>query len=160
MSYPIYFPLCNLHQRNHIKTKFTQVRIYFNVSGQVHIVEKKASTKRGNLIDQVHNTEVKWSIKPCIVWTKKVSKALRQKLVEWTMKNSNVRESPIACDILLITDAESEVKRRVPKLLPLCSMQQFTMRSSLHQMMEVYLDPDTPIKMMCGCAICNTSKYF
>ena len=28
---------------------------------------KKASTKRGHFIAQVHNTEVKWSIKPCIV---------------------------------------------------------------------------------------------
>ena len=40
------------------------------------------------------------------------------------MKNSNVRESPIARDNLLITDAESEVKRIVPKLLLKCSMQQ------------------------------------
>ena len=40
------------------------------------------------------------------------------------MKNSNVRESPIARDTLLITDAESRVKQRVPKLLLKCSMQQ------------------------------------
>ena len=40
------------------------------------------------------------------------------------MKNSNVRESPIARDILLITDAESVVKQRVPKLLLECSRQQ------------------------------------
>ena len=52
------------------------------------------------------------------------SKALRQKLVEWIMKNSNVRESPIACDTLLITEAESGVKRRVPKLLIEGSMRQ------------------------------------
>ena len=31
---------------------------------------KKASTKRGHLIAQVHNTAVTWSIKPCIVLTK------------------------------------------------------------------------------------------
>ena len=55
---------------------------------------------------------------------KKVSKALRKKLVEWIMKNSNVRDSPIARDTLLITDAESGLKRRVPKLLLKCSMQQ------------------------------------
>ena len=48
--------------------------------------QKKASTKCGHLIAQVHNTEVKWSIKPCIVLTKKVSKALRQTLVEWIIK--------------------------------------------------------------------------
>ena len=40
------------------------------------------------------------------------------------MKNSNVRESPIARDTLLITDAESGVKRRFSKLLLECSMQQ------------------------------------
>ena len=37
-----------------------------------------ASTKRGHLIAQVKNTAVKWSIKPCIVRTKKISKELRQ----------------------------------------------------------------------------------
>ena len=40
------------------------------------------------------------------------------------MKNSNLRESTIACDTLLITDAESGVQRRVPKILTGCSMQQ------------------------------------
>ena len=40
------------------------------------------------------------------------------------MKNSNVSESPIGRDTLLITDAESGVKRRVPKLLLECSMLQ------------------------------------
>ena len=83
----------------------------------MHIFEKKASTKRGHLIAQVHNTEVKWSIKPLIVRTKKVSKALRNKLVERIIKKSNLRESPIARDTLLIADADSEVKGRVPKLL-------------------------------------------
>ena len=69
-------------------------------------IVKKASTKRGNLIAQVHNTAVKCSIKPCIVRTKKVSKVLIQKLVEWIMKISHVCEYPIACDTLLITNAE------------------------------------------------------
>ena len=55
---------------------------------------------------------------------KKVSKALRHKLVEWIMKNPDVRESPIARDTLIITDAESGVKRIVLKLLPECSMRQ------------------------------------
>ena len=66
----------------------------------------KSSTKGRHFIAQVHNTEVKWSIKPCIVRKKTFSKALRQKLLEWMVKISNVRESPIACDTLLITDAE------------------------------------------------------
>ena len=69
------------------------------------------------MIAQVHNTETKLSIKSCIVRTKKVRKALRQKLVKWIRKNSNVRESPIERDTLSITDAESGVKRSVPKLL-------------------------------------------
>ena len=88
----------------------------------MYIVKKRAYTKGGHLISQVHNTEVKWSIKPCSVRTKKNNKASGKKLVEWIMKNSNVRESPIARDTLLITDAESEVKRRVPKLILECSM--------------------------------------
>ena len=40
------------------------------------------------------------------------------------MKNSNVRQSPITRDTLLIEDADTKVKRRVPKLLLECSMQQ------------------------------------
>ena len=43
--------------------------------------------------------------------------ALKQKLLEWIMKNSNVRESPISRDTLIITDAESGVKQRVTKIL-------------------------------------------
>ena len=38
LSYPILCPLCHLHQIKQIKTKFTQLRIYFNVAGQVHTV--------------------------------------------------------------------------------------------------------------------------
>ena len=66
-----------------------------------------ASTKRGHLIAQVKNTSVKWSIKPCIVRTKKVRKALRKETVDWIMKDSNVRQSPITCDTLLIADADT-----------------------------------------------------
>ena len=35
--------------------------------------QKRASKKRGHLIAQVKNTAVKWSIKPCIVRTKKLA---------------------------------------------------------------------------------------
>ena len=102
------------------------------------------------------------------------------------MKSSNVRESPIARDNLLITDAESGVKRRSSKLLMECSMQHlhndliaspydggllgtrnantndviisYTMR---HSLAPPQLRPMTDHhKIMCGCAICNTSKYF
>ena len=40
------------------------------------------------------------------------------------MKNSNVRQSPTTRDTLLIVDAYSKVKRRVPKLLLEFSMRQ------------------------------------
>ena len=76
------------------------------------------------MIAQVKNTSVKWSIKPRIVRTKKTSKALRKETVDWTMKNSNLRQSPITCDTLLVADADTKVKRRVPKLVLECSMQQ------------------------------------
>ena len=56
--------------------------------------------------------------------TRKVSKALRQKSVDWIMKNSNVRQSLISRDALLITDAKFGVKWRVPKLLLECSIRQ------------------------------------
>ena len=56
---------------------------------------------------------------------KKISKALRQEIVEWIMKNSNVCESSIAHDTLLITYAESGVKWRVTKLSLECSMRNF-----------------------------------
>ena len=69
---------------------------------------RTASTNRGNLIAQVKNTLVKWSIKPRIVRTNKISKALRKETVDWIMKNSNVRESPITCDTLLIADADTK----------------------------------------------------
>ena len=36
-----------------------------------YLQQRKASTKCGHLIDQVKNTLVKWSIKPCTVRTKK-----------------------------------------------------------------------------------------
>ena len=86
--------------------------------------QKTASTKRGHLIAQVKNTSVKWSIKPRIVRTKKICKALKKETVDWIMKNSNARQSPRTCDTLPITDADTKVKRRVPKLLLGFSMRQ------------------------------------
>ena len=100
------------------------------------------------MIAQVKNTSVKWSIKPRIVRTKKTSKALKKETVYWIMKNSNVRQSPITRDTLLIADADSKVKRRVPKLLLECSMR------NLHNELIAspddggYLDPDLPKQMM------------
>ena len=59
-------------------------------SSSAYRQQKTASTKRGHLIAQVKNTAVKCSIKPCIVRTKKVGKALRQEIVDSIKKNSNV----------------------------------------------------------------------
>ena len=86
--------------------------------------QRKASTKLGHLIARVKNTSVKWSIKPCIVRTQKQSKALRKETVDWIMKKYNVRQYPITSDNLLLADADTKVKRRVPKLLLECSMRQ------------------------------------
>ena len=102
------------------------------------------------------------------------------------MKKSNVREYPIFHDTLLITDAESGVKRRVPKILLEYSMQPLhnelvALRDDgcligfRHANTNDLIISDTMIcslaspqlhtmiynhKMMYGCAICNTSKYF
>ena len=97
-----------------------------------------------------------------------------------------MHESPIARDNLLVTDVESILKLRVPKLLLECSMQQFHneliaspddggLLEAIHadtndviisDIMICSLSPPQPRpitdnqKMMYGCAICNTSKYF
>ena len=101
------------------------------------------------------------------------------------MKNSNVRQSPITRDTLLIADADTKVKRRVPKLLLECSMRQLHnelidslddggLVGARHVITNYVIISDTMLrylvppklrlmtdnqKMMCGCAICNTSKY-
>ena len=147
--------------------------------------QRKASTKRGHFIDQVKNTSVKWSIKPCIVRTKKISKALRKETVDGIIKNSNVRQSLITRDTLLIADADTKVKRGVPTLLLESSMQHLHnylidspddggLVGARHVITNDVIISDTMLrslappqlrpmtdnyKMMCGCAICNTSKY-
>ena len=101
------------------------------------------------------------------------------------MKHLNVRQSTITRDTLLIVDPDTKVKRRVPKLLLECSMRQFnneliaspddvgllgarhaeTNDAIISDTMLRYLVPPQlrPMtdndKMMCGCAICNNSKY-
>ena len=146
---------------------------------------KTASTKRGHLIAQVKNTSVKWSIKPCIVRTKKSSKELIKETIDWIMKNSTVRKSPLTRDNLLIADADTKVKRRVPKLLLECFMRQLHneliaspddggLVGSRHAITNDVIISDTMLrylappqlrpmidnhKMMCGCTICNNSKY-
>ena len=101
------------------------------------------------------------------------------------MKNSNVRQSPITCNTLLIADVDTKVKRSLPKLLLECSMRQLHyeliaspydggLLGARHAKTNDVIISDTmlrslappqlrPItdnhKMMCGCASCNTSKY-
>ena len=108
------------------------------------------------------------------------------KLVEWIIINSNVRESPIARDTLLITDAEYGLKRKVTKLLMEFSMRQLHIEliaspyyggliGAIHADTNYVIISDTMLrslaptklhpmadhhKTICGCAICNTSKYF
>ena len=102
------------------------------------------------------------------------------------MKNSNVREYPISLDTLLIADAEYGVKRRVPKLSLECSMRQLhndliaspydvgllgAINSNTNDVISsgtMFCSLATPQlrpmiyhhKIMCGCAICNSSNYF
>ena len=99
---------------------------------------------------------------------------------------TKLRESSIARDTLLITDAESRVRRIVPKLLLECSMRKLHSElvaspddegllgsrnvntndviisdKTLRSLAPPQLCPMTNHhNMMCGCAICNTSKYF
>ena len=101
------------------------------------------------------------------------------------MKISNVRQSPITRDTLLISDADTKVKHRVPKLLLECSMRQFHheliaspdyggLVGARHAITNDVVISDTMLrslappqlfpmkenqKMMCDCAICNTSNY-
>ena len=101
------------------------------------------------------------------------------------MKNSNVCQYPINRNTLLIADADTIVKRRVPTLLLECSMRQLQnelitspddggLVGARHAITNDVIISDTILrslappqlrpmtdnpKMMCGCAICNTSKY-
>ena len=96
-----------------------------------------------------------------------------------------MRQSPITRDTLLIADADTKVKRMVPKLLLGCSMRQLHneliaspddggLVGARHAITTYVVISDTMLrslappqlrtmidnhKMMCGCAICNTSKY-
>ena len=104
---------------------------------------------------------------------------MRKEIVYWIMKNSNVCQSPINRDNLLITDADSKEKSRVPKLLLECSMRQLhneliaspddgVLLGSRHAETDDMIISDTVLRslalpqlrsMIDGCAICNTSKY-
>ena len=101
------------------------------------------------------------------------------------MKHSNARQYPITRDTLLIADADSKVKRRVLKNLLESSIRKLHneifaspddggLLGARHSKTNDVILSDTTInslappqlrlmtsnhKMMCGCAICKTSKY-
>ena len=70
-------------------------------------------------------------------WNKTNSKALRQEIVDWIMKNSNVRQSPINRDTLLIADAYTKVNVGCQNFYWNVPCDSSTMSSLLHLMMEV-----------------------
>ena len=159
-----------------------QLSIYFNVACQVHICFYK--TWKFYFSSPQYKGEMFCQTMHCL--NKKVSKALIQKLVERIMKKSNVNESPVNYDNLLIKDAEYGVKRRVLKILLECSMRNFNNKiiTSLDDgglLGDIHADTNDVIfsdsmlgslappkllpmidhqKMMCGCSICKNSKYF
>ena len=65
---------------------------------------------------------MKCAVKPQIICKKKVDYDLIQKVVDWVLLNSNVREYPIVRDTLLIDEHGNSVWTRVPKLLLECSV--------------------------------------
>ena len=96
-----------------------------------------------------------------------------------------MRQSPITRDTLIIADADNKVKRRVPRLLLECFIGQLHnelialpddggLVGARNAIKKDLIISDTMVcslapfqllpmthnyKMMCGCAICNTSKY-
>ena len=147
-SYPILYPLCHIHQRKLIKTKLTQITNLLQCSmSSAYFWGKRL----------LQNADI-WFIKSRIQrWNVLSNHALleQKKLARhWDRtcwvdnEKSNVLESPIACDTLLITDAEFGVNGDCQNSYLNVPCKICTMRSLLYQMMEVYLEPYTPIQMM------------
>eukprot|EP00978_Attheya_sp_CCMP212_P024273 scaffold76016_cov51-Attheya_sp.AAC.2 len=156
-----------------------------SLSAAYRCCRRELSTKRGYLRSESTNPNVKWAIKPRGVRVKKVSLDLRARLLQWIMKNPNVCQSPITRDTLIIKDVETGVKRSIPKLLLECSMRQLHnemiappdqggLQGARHHTSNDVISSDTMLrslvppelrhmtdrhKIMCGCTICNTSKY-
>jgi hypothetical protein len=168
------------------KQELEIIRSIYNCSLPTAYTKRRALvSKRGKLKSNINNKDVKWSVKPCIVRTKKVSDKLRLELTKWILKNANVRQSPIARDTLLIRDTLTQESRRVPKLLLECSMRQLHneliappedggLVGARHKDTNEVVISDTMLrslappqlrpmtdshKIMCGCEICNTTKY-
>jgi hypothetical protein len=143
----------------------------------------RVSAKRARLQSVQDDKTVKWAVKPRIVRKKKVDDTLIQKVVDWILRNSNIRESPIVRDTLLVDDDGDGVKTRVPKLLLECSVRELhneliapTSEGGLEEAKdrvtgEVIIS-DTMLrsimpeqirrmqehhKQMCGCDYCNTA---
>jgi hypothetical protein len=149
-------------------------------------LKKKLGAKCGTLMPERYNPKVKWSILPRTLRPKKVSDELRAQVVEWILKNSNVCQSPIVNDTLLIRNTETGDKQRVPKLLLECSMRQLhnellappndggLVAGARDVLTKEAVISDTMLrsiappqlrqmsdrhKLMCGCEYCTTSKY-
>ena len=67
---------------------------------------------------------VKWAVKPQLLCTKKVDCMLIHKVVDWVLRNSNLCESLIIRDTLLINEQVKDDQTRAPKLLLNCYMQE------------------------------------
>ena len=125
-----------------------QLRINLNVACQVHIVEEKGFYKTWtfDFSNPQYRGEMVYQTMHCLNII--FQQGIDTEISGVDNEKSNVRESPISRDTLIITDAKYGVKRRVPKILLGCSCNSCKMSSSLNQMMEVYLDPDMPIQMV------------
>eukprot|EP00978_Attheya_sp_CCMP212_P012464 scaffold31102_cov31-Attheya_sp.AAC.1 len=74
----------------------------------------RVSAKRAHLQSVQDDKTVKWVVKPRIVFKKKVDDTLIEKVVDWVLRNSNIRESPIVRDTLLIDEDGNGVKLVFP----------------------------------------------
>ena len=98
---------------------------------------EKDSTKRGNLIDWVHDTEVKWSIKSCIF------------LLELSIRQLHNKTLALPYYVGLIGSIHANKNDVIISEKYICAFAP----PSLTPMTDDH-------KMMCGCAICKNSKYF
>ena len=80
----------------------------------------QVSAKQAHLLSVTTGKSMKWAVKPRIVCNKKVDYDLIQKVVDLVLQNSNVRESPIVRNTLLIDKHSNGVRTRAHKLLLEC----------------------------------------
>ena len=86
------------------------------------LTRHRVSANQAQLLSEPNNKSVKWAVKPQIVCKKKLDDALIQKFVYWVLRNSNVSETTIVRDTLIIDKHGNGVRTRVPKVVPECSV--------------------------------------